>query len=162
MSHAQPPRSPDRLRPGHSDAERCDGARLRPDGVALALQAAELDEADDPLPQIVAVQKRREGRGIVGRQRADARIRTGLVEKGNRAAHLLGAEHTMFGGADATAAPALEHLSEIDRETLLERRDVDPVPARGPGLQARYPILREHGEESGIGMRCAGEVASLT
>src|SRR5579862_4004950 len=130
-------------------------------GRPLPLHAAKLDEGGDALPQVVAVTEWRKAPWVIRGQRTDLGVGARLVEEGDREALLRATDHAMLGGADAPAAPALEHLAEVHRQRALLGRDVEPGALPGARLQPRHTVLREQRQKPGIGMRRARQVAPL-
>jgi hypothetical protein len=57
---------------------------------------------------------------------------------------------------DAAAAPALQHLAEVDGQSALDWRHVYPCATTLAGLQSRNAILREQREESTGAMSTTG------
>jgi len=64
--------------------------------------------------------------GRVDRQRGDAGLGTGFIEKRYGVALDARSEHPMLGRTDSTRRPLLEHLAEIHHQRPLERRHIHP------------------------------------
>ena len=56
----------------------------------------------------------------------------------------------MFRCFDLPPAPTLEHFTEIDRQTIVAGRHIEPGAAAMSSLQTRDSVLRQEREKTGI------------
>src|SRR5882724_9398707 len=136
---------------------RCAASSRPPHGPAQRFHPLEFDELGRRCPQIVAVEERLERRAV-HRQRPYLGIGARFVEKWDGHALQTRADHAMLGCLDSAAAPALEHLAEIDRKTVIGRRYIEPGTVAVARLQTRDPVLSQQSQKSRVDMRCAIDV----
>src|ERR1700722_1750497 len=62
---------------------------------------------------------------------------------------------------ESAAAPAVEPLAEIYRETIIDRRYIEPGTVSVARLQTRDAVLRQKRQKSRVDMRCPVHVEPI-
>src|SRR5581483_1291849 len=129
-------------------------------GRTQVFHAPKLDEARDPLPQIIPIFERLEARCRIQRQRPYEGVRPRLIEERNGIAWLARCDHPVLSRPDARTAPELEHLTEVEHERILVRGHIEPSTVPRTRLQSPDMILCEQRDEAGVRVRCPDHVTA--
>lgn len=112
----------------------------------------------EEMPQVIRIHKLLINRLLAAlhhlRQRPDAAVRVGGDEDGHRDSVVAAiSADAVLGGLVLAVAEDLEGVADVDDQSAVDRRDVDPgVGVEFPDVEAADVVLEEHGYGGDVGV----------